>query len=61
MICHVSPCNGAGWIVARRKDGRLEWWPCPACGGTGVTVQYGPPKIRSHATTHARKEKIGGH
>jgi hypothetical protein len=34
-------CRASGNLVSWRS-GRLEYWPCPACGGAGVRVQHGP-------------------
>jgi hypothetical protein len=40
MICHI--CNGMGWFVFPKV---WEWWPCPCCGGAGVSFQHGPALI----------------
>lgn len=42
MLCHV--CKGSGWLLVIR-DGDLEYWHCPCCGGAGATVVYNPPLI----------------
>jgi DnaJ-class molecular chaperone len=39
MICRT--CRGAGNIFTHPG----EWWPCPACGGAGVRVMYGPAEF----------------
>jgi hypothetical protein len=39
-------CRGSGNHVCM-QNGRIEWWPCQACGGAGVRVQYGPATFRS--------------
>lgn len=36
MLCRT--CNGSGSLYTHPA----EWWPCPACGGAGVRVMYGP-------------------
>lgn len=38
MTCTV--CTGAGSILAKQFP--LEFWSCPKCGGSGVSVQFGP-------------------
>lgn len=40
-LCPV--CRGAGNIVTTARG--IEVWPC-VCGGSGVTVQYGPSHFR---------------
>lgn len=44
MVCAL--CRGAGHMFIAQL-GRYEWWPCPACGGCGARVQYGPAVIYS--------------
>lgn len=39
MLCPV--CHGSGSIVSFR--GGIQYWPCPCCGGAGVTWQIQPP------------------
>lgn len=46
MLCHFPMCHGAGWIFVARNGSR-EWWPCPICGGAGVSVQHGPAEIKT--------------
>jgi DnaJ-class molecular chaperone len=45
MICGV--CKGPGHLLEMR-DSKPLWWTCPACGGDGVTILYGPPTIKIH-------------
>jgi hypothetical protein len=55
LICTQPSYSGA--MNARTKKWEpdsvtREWYPCPACGGTGVRVQAGPSIIYP---TRARK------
>jgi hypothetical protein len=34
----------------------MEWWPCQACGSSGVRVQFGPPTIHCH--NFKRSDKV---
>jgi ribosomal protein L37AE/L43A len=45
MIC--STCHGSGALLTMHRDSR-EFWDCPACGGAGCRVLYGPPTIKIH-------------
>jgi hypothetical protein len=40
MICHI--CQGSGCLLFIKH---WEWWPCPCCGGAGVSVQHGPAMV----------------
>ena len=42
-ICRL--CTGAG-STFDAYQGAMQWWPCVACGGTGVRSQFGPPTIQ---------------
>ncbi len=51
MLCHV--CKGSGCLLVFR-DGRPEYWSCPACGDAGVLAQHGPAIIGGK---HSRKKE----
>lgn len=42
MLCGL--CKGSGNFFCT-QDGAREWWTCPACGGAGVRIMYGPAVI----------------
>ena len=39
MTCKL--CAGTGALTCLQGDKR-EWWDCPACGGAGARVVFGP-------------------
>lgn len=39
-VCKL--CRGDGSLLAANV---MEFWDCPACGGCGASVQYGPRTI----------------
>jgi len=43
MMC--STCDGIGNLFNLHGQAR-EWWPCPACGGAGVRMLYGPAELK---------------
>jgi ribosomal protein L37AE/L43A len=45
MLCPT--CPGSGHLLTYHRGVR-EFWSCPACGGAGVRVMYGPPTINIH-------------
>jgi hypothetical protein len=49
MICPL--CKGSGHHMTMRWLG-LTYWPCQACGTTGVIAQHGPALF-----IHARRPK----
>lgn len=48
MICKT--CTGTGSILTCNSgvSRGLEFWSCPACGGNGVRIMFGPPEIHVH-------------
>ena len=52
MICHI--CAGSGHLLFTKF---WEWWPCPCCGGAGVSVQHGPAVI-GPGTRRGRKTSL---
>ena len=38
MLCKL--CHGSGNLFCI-QNGKMEWWPCPACGGAGARIMYG--------------------
>lgn len=47
MTCTV--CPGSGYLLHSHR-GKWEWWPCPACGGAGARIVYGPPTFDDFRT-----------
>jgi hypothetical protein len=47
MICGL--CRGSGSLFCKQSHGGFEHYECPACGGCGCRVQYGPATIQAHA------------
>ena len=37
-----SLCGGSGHLLCY-QDGTREFWPCPACAGTGCRSMFGRP------------------
>lgn len=50
MICPL--CKGSQWLVS--YAGGIQHWPCPACGASGVSIQYGPATIKAHRLRAAK-------
>lgn len=50
MICRT--CNGSGHLYTHPA----EWWPCPACGGAGARVMFGPA-VWTRRRRHNAREK----
>lgn len=47
-------CHGSGNIVTFGASQQVEFWTCPACGGSGVRALFSPPFIN-------RRVVIGKH
>lgn len=49
-------CRGYGTLMCVQA-GSYEWHTCPACGGAGTRVLFGPPTIRvRHAERYMRPD-----
>jgi hypothetical protein len=46
-ICKT--CHGSGNILTFAK--RIEYWPCPACGGCGSRALFAPPTFSPRPLT----------
>jgi hypothetical protein len=55
MIC--GTCRGSGNLV-NWQQGRLEYWTCQPCGGSGVRIQYGPALHHQSRPLPYREERL---
>jgi hypothetical protein len=45
-------------MFCAQKGADLEWYPCPACGGAGVRIQYGAAEICIRPGAKRARERV---